>query len=279
MTFAFRDLLAAPPPIRVVDAGAAAFQADVYARLSEQGLCEVVGFEPHREDWARRNAAARPGHRYLPYALGDGTVRRFYECAGGLTNSFFRPNAALTAKFARFDMAIVAEYDIQTHRIDDLAEIGDIDYLKLDVQGGELDIIEGARTALATALVVHTEVEFIPLYVDQPLIGDIDVALRKSGFWMHRLQNVGGGLMQPFTPENPQAGGAGHIVWADAIYVRSFLSFDSLPPDKLIKLAIIMHEVYQSWGLATMALEAHDAQTGGGLRQAYLDKLKEAGIF
>lgn len=278
--FRIREILTEPVPlIRVVDAGAADYGADPYASLSEQGLCEVIGFEPHRTAWARRNATARPGHRYLPYALGDGRLRRFYECEGGLTSSFYKPNTALLEKFARLELRVIDEYDIQTLRLDDVAEIEDVDYLKLDVQGAELDIIEGARSRLETTMLVHTEVEFIPIYVDQPLFGDIDVALRKAGFWMHALGGVTGGMLQPFTPENPRSASASQVLWSDAfVYVRSFMSFDQLAPEKLLKLAIVLHEVYQSWGLAALALRAHETQTGMGVWQAYLEQLKAAGI-
>ena len=75
--FSISEIASEPlPVIRIVDAGAAAYETDPYARLSQQGLCEVIGFEPNAENCARRNADARPGHRYLPYALGDGRQRR-----------------------------------------------------------------------------------------------------------------------------------------------------------------------------------------------------------
>jgi FkbM family methyltransferase len=278
--FAIREILPEPVPrIRIVDAGAAEHEADPYAQLSEQGLCDVIGFEPHKANWVRRQATARPNHRYLPYALGDGRVRRFYECEGGLASSLYKPNAALLENFAQLELSVVAEYDIQTFRLDDLGEIDDIDYLKLDVQGAEFDIIGGAQARLAGTLVVHTEVEFIPVYVDQPLFGDVDVALRQSGFWLHTLGGLTGGLLRPFEPSNRRVPAANQILWAEAaVYVRNFMSFDRLSPEKLMKLAIILHEVYQSWGLAALALRAHHTQTGQGLGQAYLDRLRDAGI-
>jgi FkbM family methyltransferase len=237
-------------------------------------LCEVVGFEPNADNCARRNADARPGHRYLPYALGDGRSRRFYECQNPLTSSLYRPNTAMLEKFSRLDLPVVAERDIQTHRLDDLSEIQDIDYLKLDVQGAELDIILGGPRLLQSTLLVHTEVEFIPMYIDQPLFGDVDVALRRLGLWLHKLDGIHGRVLQPLVPNNNPFAPLSQILWADsAIYVRSFMTFDQVSPEKLLKLAIILHEVYASWDLAALALHQHDAKTGQGLRQIYLDRL------
>jgi FkbM family methyltransferase len=259
----------------VVDAGAAEYGKDPYARLSEQGLCAVTGFEPNAENCARRNAQARPGHRYLPYALGDGTRRRFYECKNPLTSSFYRPNAPLLAKFSRLDLPVVGETEMQTHRLDDISEISDIDYLKLDVQGAELDIIQGAPRLMQGAAVVHTEVEFIPIYTEQPLFGDIDVALRRCGLWLHKLDGIQGRVLQPAVPNNNPYAALSQILWADgAVYVRSFMTFDQMPPEKLLKLAIILHEVYGSVDLAALALDRYDAMTNKGLWKAYVTKFK-----
>jgi FkbM family methyltransferase len=273
--FSIREILTEPfPVIRVVDAGAAAYETDPYARLSQHGLCEVIGFEPNADNCARRNADARPGHRYLPYALGDGRVRRFYECQNPLTSSLYRPNAPMLAKFSRLDLPVVAEHDIQTHRLDDLPEIQDIDYLKLDVQGAELDIILGGPRLLHGTVLVHTEVEFIPMYEGQPLFGDVDVALRKAGLWLHKLDGIQGRVLQPLVPNNNPFAPLSQILWADAaVYVRSFMTFDQVPPEKLLKLAIILHEVYASWDLAALALQQHDAQTGNGLWKTYLNRV------
>lgn len=273
--FSIREIFTEPlPVVRIVDAGAAAYETDPYARLSQQGLCEVIGFEPNAENCERRNADARPGHRYLPYALGDGRQRRFYECQNPLTSSLYRPNAAMLEKFSCITLPVVAEHDIQTHRLDDLTEIQDIDYLKLDVQGAELDIILGAPRLIQSTLLVHTEVEFIPIYSDQPLFGDIDVALRKGGLWLHKLDSIQGRALQPLIANNNPHGPLSQILWADAaVYVRSFMTFDQVPPDKLLKLAIILHEVYSSWDLAALALQHHDAQTGKSLWKTYLGRV------
>jgi FkbM family methyltransferase len=273
--FSFRDIFPGPIPlIHIVDAGAAEYQSDPYARLSQQGLCDVIGFEPNISNCNVRNAQARPGHRYLPYALGDGRRRRFYECRNPLTSSLYRPNAPLLAKFSRLELPVVAETEIETHRLDDLPEIADIDYLKLDVQGAELDIILGAARRLGDVVLVHTEVEFIPMYTDQPLFGDIDVALRKHGLWIHKLDSIQGRALAPLMKNNDPFGPLSQILWADAaVYVRSFMTFDQMPPEKLLKLAIILHEVYGSVDMVALALSHYDAISNTNLRQPYLKKL------
>ena len=59
-----------------------------------------------------------------------------------------------------------------------------IDFLKLDTQGTELEILKGAREYLSDAriAVIKTEVSFLPVYRDQCTFSDIDRFLKEQGF-------------------------------------------------------------------------------------------------
>lgn len=59
--------------------------------------------------------------------------------------------------------------------------------LKLDVQGYELQVLEGAREALRTASAVICEVSFVELYEGQCLFGDVVTFLAGHGFGVHAL--------------------------------------------------------------------------------------------
>jgi len=63
------------------------------------------------------------------------------------------------------------------------------------------------------------------------------------------------------------------LIWADAVYVRDFMAFMDLSTESLLKLVVILHENYQSFDLAALALEAYDKQTGSALQVAYLKRL------
>ena len=87
-------------------------------------------------------------------------------------------------------MRVVRERPIETHRLDDVPESANVDYLKIDVQGAELDILHGSTRRLARAVVVHTEVEFAPLYSEQPLFSDVDKALREAGYGLFAFKEI-----------------------------------------------------------------------------------------
>lgn len=235
---------------------------------------EIVGFEPSAEECEKLNRSKNASHLYLPHAIGDGNRRTFYECTSPYCSSLFEPNTALVGKFQNLGdlLRVVGTRQIDTRRLDDLAQTAAADFLKVDVQGGELLVLEGAVECLRSILAVHVEVEFLPLYKDQPLFADIDNFLRAQGFAFHTLV-PSGRTFKPVVVNNDPNGWARQIIWADAVYIRDFMMFAELAPDALLKLAVILHEVYQSMDLAAFALEAHDRQAGGRLQAQYLHRL------
>ncbi len=72
-----------------------------------------------------------------------------------------------------------------------------MDYLKIDVQGSELAIFQNGRRRLADAVVIQTEVSFLPLYKKQPVFGQIDLELRGQGFIPHALTSIDRRMIWP----------------------------------------------------------------------------------
>ncbi|HDI6074557.1 TPA: FkbM family methyltransferase, partial [Escherichia coli] len=57
---------------------------------------------------------------------------------------------------------------IETKRLDDINDIKEVDLLKIDTQGSELNILVGGEQVLNNTLCIQLEVSFIPLYEGQP---------------------------------------------------------------------------------------------------------------
>jgi FkbM family methyltransferase len=274
--FNIAQMLPNLPRLKIVDVGAMSLGegTDAYSPLTNATPCDVYGFEPVAEEFEKLRASAKPGHHYLPYFVGDGSSRTFYECNFAMTSSLFEPNSALLAKFQNLEeLARVRKtYPVQTTRLDDIPELKGTDFLKADVQGAELMVFEGAPRLLDDALIVHAEVEFVHLYKDQPLFADIDAHLRSKGFVLHLLGKAGR-TFKPLVFMNDVNAGLSQILWGDAVYVRDFMSFDRLSGPALLKIATILHETYHSVDLAAVALDAYDRQHGTELQPAYLKKL------
>jgi hypothetical protein len=61
-------------------------------------------------------------------------------------------------------------------------------YIKMDIEGAELEVFASARVGLERALAIKTEVSFIPMRRNQPLATDVDLVLRERGFVLVDLQ-------------------------------------------------------------------------------------------
>ncbi len=264
------------PRLKIVDVGAMSFGEgeEPYARLMKAVPCDVIGFEPVVAECDKLNQDRHKGRSYLPYFIGDGAGHTFHECNFPMTSSLFAPNTPLLAKFQSLEnlVQVVKTYPVETRRLDDIAETAGVDLLKIDVQGGEMLVLLGAAERLKSTLVVHTEVEFVPLYKDQPLFADIDAQLRAHGFLLHRMV-VAGRTFKPLISNNDLTAMMSQLLWGDAIYVRDFMTFEMIPPMGLLKLAAILHENYGSFDLAAVALEAHDRMAGSRLHPRYVEAL------
>lgn len=242
---------------QVVDVGANPIDGEPpYKRMLAQGLCEVTGFEPQPDALARLNAAKGPLERYLPHAIGDGTWRTLNLCKLEGMTSLKVPDPAHLALFNLFPTwgDVTARTDIQTRRLDDVAELDRMDFLKMDVQGSERDVLEHGRTTLADTVAIQTEVSFIPLYKDQPTIGTMDVMLRDLGFLPHCFAELKVWPLAPTVVSGQPNRGLRQLLEADLVYVRDFTRAQNMTVEQWKQLALIAHHCYGSVDLATRCL-------------------------
>jgi len=156
---ALHELLAPARLTEIVDVGANPIGAEPpYGALLRAGLCRVTGFEPQEAALRELLRHQGPNETYLPYALGDGAPGTLRVCQANGMSSLFEPDARALALFAGFaDWGkVTARLPVQTRRLDEVAEIRALDYLKIDVQGSELAVFRGGRAKLAHAVAIQT---------------------------------------------------------------------------------------------------------------------------
>jgi len=239
--------------------------ADVpYGPVMRPGKHRIIGFEPAQEECDRLNAQKKESETFLPYFIGDGTERTFHECNFPMTSSLYPPNTRLLREFQNLAelTTLVRQHRVKTKRLDDIPEVRPIDLLKIDVQGAELEVFQNAPQTLTDVCVIQTEVEFVPLYVGQPLFSDVDIYLRSQGFLLHTYYTLAGRCFKPLQANNDLNARINQILWTDAIYVRDFTKLDQLFPPMLLKMAVILNDCYHSADLAARILLEYDRQTG-----------------
>src|SRR5258708_21675421 len=160
---------------------------------------------------------------------------------------------------------VVSEQPVKTTRLDDVLEVGDCDFLKIDVQGGELGVLRGATQLLEGTVVVHSEVEFAPIYKDQPLFSDVDAFLRARGFVLIDVMKAGYAAYNDL----PRSLASARLMWADAVYFKSPESLSTCGPKKLMRAAYIAHVNYGMYDLAARYLRRLDETTGSETRKLY----------
>ena len=139
----------------------------------------------------------------------------------GLT-SILQPNRPFVDAFpdsARFDTTEVQELAVDTldHQLERHG-LDDVDFIKVDTQGSELFVLQGASQVLGQHVVgVEVEVEFASIYGGQPLFADVDRHMREHGFDLFDLRRV----YWKRDAGQSLGGPDGQIVWADALYLKT----------------------------------------------------------
>jgi FkbM family methyltransferase len=227
-------------PLTVVDVGCRWGFAEAWEDLGDR--CEIVGFEPDTVECQRlrEHYRDRPWVRIVPHALGaaPGTAT-LYITREPACSSIYPPIDEVVDRHPRLEpQRMVRSEAIELITMDDWCAanaLENVDLVKLDTQGSELDILRGAERTLESVSIVQTEVEFNPMYDAQPLFGDVDRFLRERGFMLWSLDNLSHhrqhgarvGLRPAVQIYDFDAARfthrSGQLFWADALFVRADL--------------------------------------------------------
>ncbi|WP_414526834.1 FkbM family methyltransferase [Nodularia chucula] len=185
--------------------------------------------------------------KHIPLALGKSIEERtLYVTKHPMCSSLYAPNEAFTNRFASLPEFCNLDFTLQmeTTTLDsfcDAEKINTIDFLQIDVQGAELEVLKGASKILSRGVLgIETEVEFSPIYLNQPLFADIDSHLRANDFTLFDLRNsYRVRARSPIASAERQ----GQLLWGEAYYLQDPLrentNFLIKEPERILKLACI----------------------------------------
>jgi FkbM family methyltransferase len=109
------------------------------------------------------------------------------------------------------------------------------DFLKLDTQGTELYILQGAKKALDSIGLVEVEVEFFQHYDGQPLFGDVSALMLDHGYELLYLSRVMASRTQVY--DGPSRG---QLVYGDALFGKREDALDHLSAERLTSYCILL---------------------------------------
>jgi len=217
--------------VTLIDIGAA---GDIEPRWKqiEPFLC-YVGFEPDKRSRSLLISKSNSclNYQILPYAVWDSVgVIEINLCRSPGTSSYFIPNQPFLDLFPdprRFD--ILETPKLKSTTLDNL-DLTYADFIKLDIQGGELNALKGGEGLLKTTLGIEIEVEFTAMYKKQPLFGEICTFLNSLEFEFIDFVNL-------CRWERASHNSYGQCVFGDALFLRSpeYMVKKNLDKDSLSK--------------------------------------------
>jgi FkbM family methyltransferase len=168
----------------VLDVGAGVGQFGGWLRSEGYGG-RIISFEPVPETFEglRRRSASDPAWTTFELALGDHDGQSVVHVAGNLWSSSLVPMTHRHEEAAPLS-AYVRDASVQVARLDSLSVLGADDraYLKIDTQGAECAVLDGAEGAFDQIVAVEIELSLVELYEGQELLASLYEQLSRKGF-------------------------------------------------------------------------------------------------
>ena len=250
-------------------------EAENFEKLYNQGFLKIIGFEANKDQFLKLKNTENK--KYLNYCLGDGSERTLFITRYPGCSSLYEPNPIIINLFNSIgteengNFAVIEERKVKTIKLDEVKEIGKVDFMKIDTQGSELDILKGFKNKLTDILIIESEVEFLELYKNQPMFSDINNFLYDNNFILHKFIDIIGRPFRPWIVNNNPAFPMSQVLSADAIFLKDFSKPELYSDIDLLKTSLILHEVYYSYDLCFFFLQQYDKRNNLTISKTYKD--------
>ncbi len=196
----------------ITDVGAADGLFWKFTIMARLGLIQGVGFEPDAFEVGKLNTLY-PYVKFIPIAIGAKKGKAKFRMAENMPCSSLRePDMDVLGRFPiRSCFATKREFDITVNTLKaglKSAGIEHIDFLKVDVQGAENDILKGAGTLLNSMLAIELETHILPLYKGEDVLWKLIDTLAEKNFRVRGLA--------------PQGSFEGEVVEVEAFFGKDF---------------------------------------------------------
>jgi FkbM family methyltransferase len=146
---------------------------------------KIFSFEPNYDEYQKLKKKFKQKNLKIKIynnALGaKDQIRKLYITNGPFQTSFLKPNLSLVNKYAnsrRFEINKTVE--VNCKKLDNLNE--NFDIIKVDTQGFNYEVLQGAKSKLKNILAIEIEAEFIQIYTNQKLFEDTKKYLEAKNF-------------------------------------------------------------------------------------------------
>ena len=204
----------------VVDAGARYGLHPTWVDLKD--VAEFHLFEMDEEEAQRLAEKYRSNSQITVYPIAlysSDTVLKFTAAEHRGLNSVLPTNYELLEQheYMTRDFTPTEEREVSARSLDSLFDGKDVHFIKLDVEGAESDVLEGAVNMLEKSVLgLRSEVLFAELYKGAALFGDLNKFMLDHGFELLNLDYTGAGNKAGrFT----MPGRFGRLLSSDAVWI------------------------------------------------------------
>ena len=225
----------------VVDAGARYGLHPSWQELQDIADFHLFDIDPVEIERLRQKYSAQHNITVYETALNNesGPLTFSLRAHKGLT-SIYTPDSNVISDFdyMQEEQTVTGKIEVMAQTIDDLFRGQEVHFLKLDTEGAELLILQGAANTLTEhVLAVRCEVSFVPMLEGAPLFHDIDTFLRAHGFELLNIDYTGRGHpASEFTLPNRY----GKLVATDGVWIATDNRLFQGDPGDVAKRALLM---------------------------------------
>ena len=233
--------------------------------------CNLYGFEPNKKEFDKLISTINK--KYFNYGIGNGTeeILNIYKAPGMC--SILEPNLEYLDLFENFRewCEIIEKIKIKTKKLDEVPFNSKIDFIKIDVQGYESEIIRFGKNTLKECLVINVEVSPIPLYKKEKNFSYIYNQLTELGFVLHAFNRIETRCFKPITMPNHSLTGINHLLQLDCVFIKNFEEIKKYSSESLKKLAMILFFSFNSYDLVDFIIQ----KISNSESNNYIDKYRE----
>lgn len=198
-------------------------------------------FDADKEECDRLNCLPHPYQKFcaFPYYVSrdmQRTVFNLYKKKA--ESSSYKPGKRFKDVFGGDSFAVEKEIEVTSSSLNEVylkEAIKLPDFLKLDTQGSELEILHGAEAIISNACMVEVEVEFIEMYEGQPLFHDVFEFMIEKGFELLYLNRVFGQRNKIFKGQS-----RGQLIFGDALFGRREDYLSNFSKVRLVKYILLL---------------------------------------
>ena len=256
-------------PIIICDIGASPIdKTDFIDELFNNTESKIIGFEPNNDEFIKLEKNNEKKH-YYNYAIGDGSEKILNICKGAGMTSFLEPDLNYLKNFEWFNInsEIIKREKVKTKKLDDLNER--IDFLKIDVQGYESEVIKYGKEKIKNSLVVQLETSPIPLYKNEKTFPHVVLELEKLDFSLHMFNKVNTKPFKPMKVNNSIFMGINHLFQLDCVMIKNLNKIDSLSKEEIIKMILIMFYSFKSYDFVDYLISEMDRRFNSNFLEQY----------